>query len=101
MLSNVKDMASVGIVLAGGRERILVKEGSMRLGPNLIPRSLYYVKEFQTDLMSIGQLMDENKCVGTFHFRSLESAASVRVKENKSLELWHSRMCHPSSRVFS
>ncbi|XP_019096815.1 PREDICTED: uncharacterized protein LOC109131005 [Camelina sativa] len=63
LLTDVKDMLPVGIILADGRERVSIKEGSIRLGPNLILRSVYYVKGFQSDLISLAQLMDENRCV--------------------------------------
>ena len=63
ILTDVKDMQPVGIVLADGRERVSVKEGSVRLGPNLILRSVYYVEDFHTNLISLCQLMDENHCV--------------------------------------
>lgn len=118
-------MASVLIVLADGRERVSVKEGTVRLGSNLVMKSVFYVEEFQSDLISIGQLMDENHCVlqmvdhflvvqdrttriligagsrvgGTFLFRSTEIAASVTTKEANKYELWHSRMGHPSAKI--
>ncbi|XP_010473846.1 PREDICTED: uncharacterized protein LOC104753269 [Camelina sativa] len=106
ILTDVRDMAPVGVVLADDRERILVKEGS-------------------SELISLSQLMDENQCVvqladhflvvqdralrtvtgvgkrlgGTFHFRSLEYAASVVIRDEKSFELWHNRMGHPVAKV--
>lgn len=115
----------MGVVLADCRERVAVKEGSVRLGPNLILCSIYYVEDFQNDLISLSQLMDENHCVvqladrflvvqdcttrmvtgvsrrmgGTFHFRSMELAASVVVRDDKSFELWNKRMGHPSAKV--
>ena len=36
---------------------------------------------------------------GTFHFGSMELAASVVVRDDKSFELWHKRMGHPSAKV--
>ncbi|CAL9221360.1 unnamed protein product [Arabidopsis halleri] len=125
ILTNVRDMDPVLIVLADGRERVSVKEGSVRLGSDLEMKYVFYVEEFQSDLISIGQLMDENHCVlqmadhflvvqdrttrtligagtrvgGTFHFRSTEIAASVTTKEEKKYELWHNRMGHPAAKV--
>ena len=125
ILTDVREIQPVGIVLADGRERVAVKEGTVRLGSNLILRSVYYVEDFKTDLISLGQLMDENHCVvqladrflvvqdrttrmvtgvsrrvgGTFYFRSMETAASVEVREDECFELWHKRMGHPSSKV--
>ncbi|XP_010424226.1 PREDICTED: uncharacterized protein LOC104709284 [Camelina sativa] len=125
ILTDVRDMAPVGFVLADGRERILVKEGSVRLGPNFLLQSVYFVEEFQSELISLSQLMDENQCVvqladhflvvqdrilrtvtgfgkrlgGTFHFRSLEYTASITVRDAKSFELRHNRMGHPAAKV--
>ncbi|XP_010412990.1 PREDICTED: uncharacterized protein LOC104699374 [Camelina sativa] len=125
VLTNIRDMAPVLIILADGRERVSVKEGTVKLGSDLVMQSVFYVEGFHTDLISIGQLMDENRCVlqmsdhflvvqdrtsrmvigmgtragGTFHFRSMELAASVTTKEEKEYELWHSRMGHPSAKV--
>jgi len=125
ILTNVRDMAPVLIVLADGRERVSSKEGSIRLGTDLVMKSVFYVEEFQSDLISIGQLMDENHCVlqmaehflvvqdrisrtligagvrvgGTFHFRSTEFAASVTTREETKYALWHNRMGHPAAKV--
>ena len=124
-LSNVRDMPPVLIVMADGREQVSYKEGSISLGSHLVMKSVYYVEELKSDLLSLGQLMDENKCVvqmanqflvvqdrisrmviglgkrvgGTFHFRGTEIAAAVSTKDFKTNELWHSRMGHPSSKV--
>ena len=124
-LSNVRDMPPVLIIMADGREQVAFKEGSISLGSHLVMKSVYYVEELKSDLLSLGQLMDENKCVvqladqflvvqdrisrmviglgkrvgGTFHFRSTEIAAAVSTKDFKTNELWHSRMGHPSSKV--
>jgi len=62
ILTDVKDIQPVGVILADGRQRLSVKEGSVRLGPNLILHSFYYVENFQTNLISLGQLMEE-KCI--------------------------------------
>lgn len=125
ILTDVKDIQPVGIVLADGRQRVSVKEGSVRLGPNWTLKSVYYVDGFQSNLISLCQLMDENRCVvqladhflvvqdrttrtvigvskqkgGTFLFWSLESVTSVEVRDEKSFELWHQRMGHPSAKV--
>ena len=126
LLTDVRDIAQpVLVILADGRERISVKEGTVVLGPNLVLKSVFYVEEFQSDLISVGQLMDENRCVvqlsdkflvvqdrvtkmmigagrresGTFRFCRMEMAASATVQEEKTYELWHKRMGHPSARV--
>lgn len=36
---------------------------------------------------------------GTFHFHGIEIASSITTKEEKSFELWHNRMDHPSAKV--
>lgn len=60
ILTDVKDMAPVMIILADGRQRISVKEGSVRLESHLVLKSVFYVEEMKSDLISLGQLMDEN-----------------------------------------
>ncbi|KAG7543542.1 Integrase catalytic core [Arabidopsis thaliana x Arabidopsis arenosa] len=125
ILTNVRNMDPVLVVLADGRERITCKEGTVVLGSNLILKSVFYVEEFQSDLVSVGQLMDENGCVvqmdyqflviqdrvsrtmigagkrdcGTFRFCRTELVASVTTQDAKAYELWHNRMGHPSARV--
>ena len=124
-LSNVRNMSPVLIILADGREQVSFKEGSIRLGSNLVMKSVYFVEGFKSDLISVGQLMDENSCVvqmadsflvvqdrvskmvtgagkrigGTFHFRRTEIAAAITTRDDKSFELWHNRMGHPSAKV--
>ncbi|XP_013628140.1 PREDICTED: uncharacterized protein LOC106334401 [Brassica oleracea var. oleracea] len=56
-------MAPVLIVMADGREQVSLKEGTVYLGVDLVMKSVYYVEELISDLISVGQLMDENKCV--------------------------------------
>ncbi|XP_010497085.1 PREDICTED: uncharacterized protein LOC104774115 [Camelina sativa] len=63
ILTNVRHMEPVLVILADGRERISSQEGTVVLGSNLILKSVFYVEEFQSDLISVGQLMDENRCV--------------------------------------
>ena len=60
-LSNVRDMPPVLIIMADGREQVAFKEGSISLGSHLVMKSVYYVEELKSDLLSLGQLMDENK----------------------------------------
>ncbi|KAL1198691.1 Retrovirus-related Pol polyprotein from transposon TNT 1-94 [Cardamine amara subsp. amara] len=126
-LSNLRDMNPVLVILADGRQRIAVKEGTVYLGSHLVMRSVFYVEEMKSDLIAVGQLMDENRCVmqladnfiviqdrttrmvtgvgkrehGTFYFRGLESAAAVRTSGDGSYDLWHNRMGHPSAKVVS
>ncbi|XP_010425644.1 PREDICTED: uncharacterized protein LOC104710704 [Camelina sativa] len=124
-LSNVRDMPPVLIIMADGREQVSLKEGSIRLGSNLILKSVYYVEKLQSDLIFVAQLMDENRCVvqladtflvvqdrasrmvigagnrvgGTFHFCSIETVAAVTTNEEKEYEMWHNRMGHPSAKI--
>lgn len=56
-------MALVLVILADGREMISVKEWTIRLGLDLVLKSVFYVEGFQSDLISIGQFMDENHYV--------------------------------------
>lgn len=64
LLHDVRKMEQpVLVILADGRQRVSDKEGTVVLGPNLILKYVFYVEEFQSDLISVGQLMDENGCV--------------------------------------
>ena len=49
ILESVKEMEQISIVLVDGREKVAVKERSVRIGPCLILRSVYYVENFHTD----------------------------------------------------
>lgn len=53
-LTNVRDMPPVLIIMADGREHVSFKEGSISLGSYLVIKSVYYVEELQSDLMSMG-----------------------------------------------
>nr|AWW15216.1 putative polyprotein [Leavenworthia alabamica] len=125
VLNNVRDMPPVLIIMADGREQVARKEGSVSLGPNLIMKSVYFVEELKSDLISLGQLMDENRCViqmadnflvvqdrssrmvtgagrrvgGTYHFCSTEVASFAATEDGTLLKLWHQRMGHPSLKV--
>ncbi|CAA7019035.1 unnamed protein product [Microthlaspi erraticum] len=125
LLTDVRNMDPVLIILADGRERISIVQGTVLLGSHLILKSVFFVEGFHTDLISVGQLMDENNCVvqladqflvvqdrisrmvigagkresGTFSFRRAELSASVRTCDDKSYELWHHRLGHPSAQV--
>ena len=125
LLTSVRDMPPVLVVLADGRERVSMKEGTVVLGSHLVLKSVYFVEEFTADLIAVGQLMDENKCVvqladqflviqdrisrmvigagkrefGTFQFCRTEFVAAVRTRDDKAYELWHHRMGHPSAQV--
>ncbi|CAA7036695.1 unnamed protein product [Microthlaspi erraticum] len=125
ILTDIREMDPVLVILADGRERISVTEGTVALGPNLILKSVFYVEELKSDLISVGQLMDENNCVvqladrflviqdrvsrtvigagkresGTFRFCRTESVAAVTTRDDKAYELWHHRLGHPSAKV--
>ncbi|XP_010418794.1 PREDICTED: uncharacterized protein LOC104704393 [Camelina sativa] len=125
ILTNVRPMSPVLVVLADGRERVSCQEGTVVLGSNLILKPVFYVAELQYDLISLGQLMDENTCIvqmadqflviqdhgsrmmigagkrdgGTFRFCRTESVALFTTQEAKAYTLWHQRMGHPSARV--
>lgn len=63
LLTNLRDISPVLIILADGNERIAVQEGTAYLSSHLVLKSVFYVEGFQSDLVSVGQLMDENYCV--------------------------------------
>ena len=125
ILNDIKDMEPVLIVLAAGRERVSVKEGKIRIGQGLVLNSVFYVEGMPSDLISVGQLMYENRCVvqfadhfliiqdritrmvtgaakrelGAFRLRSMESAAAAITDDEESYKLWHKRMGHPAAKV--
>lgn len=49
--------------MADGREKVSIKQGSIRLGPDLIMKFVYYVEDLKSELISVAQLMDENRCI--------------------------------------
>ena len=56
-------MEHVLIIFADGRESVYVKEGKVRLGQGLMWNSVFYVEGMPSDLISVGQRMNENRCV--------------------------------------
>lgn len=125
VLEDVSDMEPVLIILADGREKVSVVEGKVKIGQSLVLKSVFYVEDLPSDLISVGQLMDENRCVvqladqflivqdrtsrmvigaakreqGAFRLRSVESAAAAITKEEDTYELWHKRMGHHAAKV--
>lgn len=103
LLTDLRKISPVLIILADGNKRVSDSEGTVRLGSHLILKSVFYVKELTSDLISVGQMMDENRCVvqladhflviqdrttrmvtgvgkrkdGSFCFRSMESVAAI------------------------
>ena len=125
ILTDIRDMEPVLIVLADGREMLSVQEGKVRIGQGLELNSVSYVEGMPSDFISVGQLMDENRCVvqladhfliiqdhitrmvtgaakrelGAFRIRSMESAAAAITNDEESYKLWHKRMGHPAAKV--
>ncbi|XP_010468697.1 PREDICTED: uncharacterized protein LOC104748804 [Camelina sativa] len=123
ILESVRNMEPVLVILADGRQRIACQEGTVVIGPNLVLKSVFFVEHLQSDLISVGQLMDENHCVvqmadqflviqdrasrtmigagkrerGTFRFCRMEFVASVTTQEVQTYELWHHMMGHLSA----
>lgn len=60
LLTIFRDLDPVLIVVADGREQVSLKKGKIYLGADLVMKSVYYVEELKLDLISVGQLMDEN-----------------------------------------
>ena len=125
LLSDMRSMSPVLIILADGNKRVAVSEGTVRLGSHLILKSVFYVKELESDLISVGQMMDENHCVvqladhflviqdrttrmvtgigkrenGSFCFRGMENAAAVHTSVKAPFDLWHRRLGHASDKI--
>ncbi|CAB79159.1 LTR retrotransposon like protein [Arabidopsis thaliana] len=125
LLSGMRSMSPVLIILADGNKRVAVSEGTVRLGSHLILKSVFYVKELESDLISVGQMMDENHCVvqladhflviqdrttrmvtgigkrenGSFCFRGMENAAAVHTSVKAPFDLWHRRLGHASDKI--
>lgn len=126
-LYDLRNMNPVLVILADGTQRISTKEGTIYLRSHLVMRLVFYVEEMQSDLIVIGQLMDENHCViqladnflviqdrttrtvtgvgkrehETFYFRGMETMAAVKTNGNRAYVLWHNRMGHPSAKIVS
>lgn len=125
ILSNLRDMVLVMIILADGRERVSMTEGTISLGSNLNLQSIFYAEGLCSDLISVEQLMDDNNCVvqmadhylvvqdrtsrmvigvdkretGTFRLCSSETVNSVTIQSVDSYDLWHHRLGHPSAKI--
>lgn len=113
--------------MADGSECLAIEEGTIYLGLSLVMKSVFYVEELKSDLISLGQLLDENRCVvqladiflviqdrttktvtgvgkrdgGTFRFYGVETVAAVSTREKISYDLLHKRLGHPSAKVVS
>lgn len=55
-------MDQILIIFADERQRISDKEGTFVLGSNPILKSVFYIDEFQLELIYVSQFMNENRC---------------------------------------
>lgn len=68
---------SVLVILADGNKKITVKERIISLGA-VVFKSVFYVEELNSDLISVGKMMDDNHCVVqlTDHFIVIQDCAT-------------------------
>ncbi|CAA7031059.1 unnamed protein product [Microthlaspi erraticum] len=125
LLTDLRNISPVLIILADGNKRVAVREGTVRLGSRLILNSVFFVEGLTSDLISVGQMMDENYCVvqladhflviqdrntrmvtgvgkredGSYYFRRVESVAAVNTSLKGSFDLWHKRLGHASAKL--
>ncbi|XP_019199774.1 PREDICTED: uncharacterized protein LOC109193375 [Ipomoea nil] len=125
LLSNIQQTDPCTIGLPDGNRVISVKSGTVCLTDNLILINVLFVPVLSCNLISVSQMTKDSKCEARFTDKScvlqdLKTAIGVgeyreglyyfnqdgkqkafnAVKEH-SFDLWHKRLGHPSSRVFS
>ncbi|KAL9293163.1 putative RNA-directed DNA polymerase [Arabidopsis thaliana] len=124
-LIDVRDMARVLIKLPDGRFTMATKQGQVVFGSALCIQDVFFVDGLQCHLISVSQLTRERSCVfqitdrlcliqdritktligageqenGLYFLRGVGVAAVVHSMDSSSMEVWHSRLGHPSSKA--
>lgn len=124
-LLDIHDMAPVLIKLPDGRFTTANKHGRVLLGSSLSLQDVFYVDGLHCHLISVSQLTRDSGCMfqitdkvcviqdritktligageqqnGLYFFRGLEAAAAIQHKNSSSIDVWHRRLGHPSSKA--
>jgi len=124
-LSHVRDMVECPVGFPNGQQTAATKEGIVVLSDKLKLANVLYVPSLQCNLISVSQLIDESDCVaqftnkicaiqdrtsrmvigagelreGLYYLRGRATVATVQTGNEKSFNLWHKRLGHPSSKV--
>ncbi|KAL9225536.1 hypothetical protein vseg_001445 [Gypsophila vaccaria] len=127
LLKNIWREDSSTISLPDGRRMKAEIHGEVELSKNFILKDVLFVPTLICDLISVQQLISENKCVVTFYsdhcelqdlttrmtigrgehrqgvyYYKPERSEKVRqVTVDKEGRLWHKRLGHPSKSIFS
>ncbi|GAA0163207.1 hypothetical protein LIER_39554 [Lithospermum erythrorhizon] len=125
LLSNVSTMPACPIGLPDGKQTTSTQFGIVRLKCGLILNKVFFVPDFDCNLLSVSYLSDDLNCVlqftntllvvqdstsrtligvgeqrGGLYYLHDEPVVRVMVVERlNQLELWHKRLGHPSERV--
>ena len=127
-LTNIKEVPPFPIGLPDGKNIVAVKEGDAKLTNNITLTNVLFVPKLHCNLISVSQLSDDLNCcvitnssqctiqdlhtrevIGTGDRRDglyflredtmVQVVSAVLVNNSSSLELWHSRLGHPSEKV--
>ncbi|KAG7578912.1 Integrase catalytic core [Arabidopsis thaliana x Arabidopsis arenosa] len=126
LMMDIRDIASVSVLLPAGADVVSTKQGTVRLTPTLSLHNVYLINGFHTNLISFGQLVTDNFLVGQvtnrlmilqdritrtligsgeregeglYRFRGINSVSSMQANVRDDSILWHHRLGHPSSRI--
>jgi hypothetical protein len=118
-------MVECPVGLPNGQQTAATKEGTVVLSDKLKLANVLYVPSLQCNLISVSQLINESDCVaqftnkicaiqdrtsrmvigagelreGLYYLRGRATVATVQTGNEKSFNLWHKRLGHPSSKV--
>ena len=127
-LEDIHLILPVSVRLPNGLNVLALQQGTVTLNPNLILHNVYLVDGFDTNLISFGQLVSDNRLVGQItdkllllQDRTTKTLIGMGEREREGLYrlcgvgkvtslhtsvrddsvLWHHRLGHPSPRIVS
>ncbi|XP_062076002.1 uncharacterized protein LOC133780145 [Humulus lupulus] len=124
-LLDIKVVSPCPVGLPDGQSVVATKEGAVQITDKIILQHVLFVPQLTCNLISISQLNDDLNCFVQFHsnvcvtqdllsrevigtgerrdrlyyLRQGLKVQAVSVDSSKSLELWNSRMGHPSEKI--
>ncbi|KAG7553171.1 Reverse transcriptase RNA-dependent DNA polymerase [Arabidopsis thaliana x Arabidopsis arenosa] len=125
-LGKTKAAETLTVGLPDGRFSVATKQGTVSLGQFLCLLQVLYVEGLNCHLVSVSQMIHQNKCFahfgpgfcaiqdrsrmligageeqnGLYFFREVKAVGAVSLHVAVTVDIWHRRLGHPSSQVIS
>ncbi|CAL9224790.1 unnamed protein product [Arabidopsis halleri] len=126
VMTEVTDISPCLVGLPDGRFSVATKQGTVSLGQFLCLLKVLYVEGLNCHLVSVSQMIHQNKCFahfgpgfcaiqdrsrmligageeqnGLYFFREVKEVVAFSLHVAVTVDVWHRRLGHPSSQVIS